>query len=92
MIQQVQEGAIETEPFVRDLLAPVLLNQVLHDFVLALPLALLTQEAVQLSSQVGDVIFTERLEVFLHCGNRLLLQQFPFGAQHLVLLFQEANL
>lgn len=74
------------------LLFPVVFNQVLHSFVLFLQSVLLTQEAVQFFPQVSDVIFTERLQIFLNHWNGLVLQEFPFSDQHLIFLFQRSNL
>lgn len=70
----------------------MLLNKVLHGFVLDLKFVLLTQYKIQFPPQVGDVVFTERLQIFLHCWNILVLQQLPFSTQHLVLLFQPLDL
>lgn len=50
----------------------------------------LMTQIVQLLAQVGDVGLKHGINVGARCG--LLLQKFPFGLEHLVLLFEEAHL
>lgn len=51
---------------------------------------LLVTQVVQLRAEPGDVGLEHDLDIGL--GRGLLLQEFPFGLQHFVLLFQEAHL
>lgn len=51
---------------------------------------LFVTQIVQVLSQVGDVGLEHHVDV--RAGGGLLLQKFPLGFQHFVLLFQEPHL
>lgn len=66
------------------------LNQALHIVQVSLQLNLVVAQTVELPAEVGDVGFEHGVNVGTGCG--LLLEETPFGLQHLVLLLQEAYL
>lgn len=71
-----------------------ILNKVLHVLQLPVHASSLAQQVGQLPLQVIDVSLKEWVQVVLACAVflTLVLQEGPFGLEHLVLLLQEANL
>lgn len=66
------------------------LNQALHVPELSLQLDFLIAQPIELSAQVRDVGLEHAVDV--GAGGGLVLQEAPFGLQHLVLLLQETDL
>lgn len=66
------------------------LNQALHVPQLSFQLDLLIAQPIELSAQVGNVGLKHALNV--GAGGGLVLEEAPFGLQHLVLLLQETDL
>lgn len=80
----------ELSSYKADLLVLEVLHQALHIVEISLQLHLVVAQAVELSAQVGNVGFEHGVDV--GAGSGLALEQVPFGLQHFVLLFQEADL
>lgn len=68
----------------------VVLHQVCHLMQVGLQLVFFMAQVVQLLAQVGNVGIEHDINV--GAGDGLLLQEFPLGLQHFVLLLQEAHL
>lgn len=68
----------------------VVLHQVCHLMQVGLQLVFFMAQVVQLLAQVGNVGLEHDISV--GAGDGLLLQEFPLGLQHFVLLLQEAHL
>lgn len=68
----------------------IVLHQVRHLVQVGLQLVFFVAQVVQLLAQVGNVGFEHDISV--GAGDGLLLQEFPLGLQHFVLLLQEAHL
>lgn len=68
------------------------LHHVLHAPELRVQASSLSDDTVQLSPEVADVLLEQRLQVLPHGLGALLLQQGPLGVQDLVLLLQEPHL
>lgn len=73
-----------------DSLVLEVLHQALHIVKVGLQLHLVVAQAVELSAQVGNVGLEHGVDV--GAGGGLALEEVPFGLQHFVLLFQEADL
>lgn len=79
---------LEMEPFLPlNSLVLEVLHQVLHAPELRVQAASFPKNAVQLSSEVVDVLLKHGLQVLLHNLGALLLEQSPLGVQDFVLLF-----